>query len=59
MGEPVAAWGELVLICDLGVSRPKGVTAPLGGTGILMSSGDDGIIFSLIPGIMILVASLL
>ena len=42
-----------------GVSNGIGVIAPLGGTGILMSSGDAGIISAGRPGIFILVASLL
>ena len=36
-----------------------GVIVPLGGTGILISSGEAGIRTSSIPGIGILVASLL
>ena len=56
-GEPVAIPGELALV--FGTSRPIGVTEPLGGTGILMSSGELGTIFSGRPGILILVASLL
>ena len=49
--------GELVPV--FGVSKPIGVTEPLGGTGILMSSGELGTNFSGSPGILILVASLL
>ena len=49
--------GELVPV--FGVSKPIGVTEPLGGTGILMSSGELGTSFSGSPGILILVASLL
>ena len=56
-GEPVAVRGELVPV--FGVSKPIGVTEPLGGTGILMSSGELGTSFSGSPGILILVASLL
>lgn len=58
-GEPVATWGEVVVVFVLGVSRTIGVIVPLGGTGILISSGEDGIILSSIPDIMILEASLL
>ena len=56
-GELVVIRGELVPV--LGVSNPIGVTEPLGGTGILMSSGEPGTNFSGRPGILILVASLL
>lgn len=49
--------GELVPF--FGVSKPIGVTEPLGGTGILMSSGELGTSLSGSPGILILVASLL
>lgn len=56
---------SLVLSSD-GVARPesagvpipvRGLTTPEGGTGILMSSGDPGIIFSATPGMMIRFAS--
>ena len=56
-GEPLATPGELVPV--FGVSKPIGVTEPLGGTGVLMSSGELGIRFSGSSGILILVASLL
>ena len=56
-GEPLATPGELVPV--FGVSKPIGVTEPLGGTGVLMSSGELGINFSGSSGILILVASLL
>lgn len=59
VGEPVAMRGELVFVFVLGVLRLIGVTVPLGGTGILMSSGEDGIISCSIPEIVILDASLL
>lgn len=56
-GEPIGMLGELVPV--FGVSKPIGVIEPLGGTGILMSSGEPGTHFSGSPGILILVASLL
>lgn len=41
-----------------GVPKPvRGLTTPEGGTGILMSSGDPGMIFSATPGIVIRFAS--
>ena len=41
-GVPVA----LVFVLGVLESSPMGVMAPLGGTGILISSGDGGMIFS-------------
>ena len=56
-GEPLATPGELVPF--LGVSKLIGVTEPLRGTGVLISSGELGISCSGSSGILILVASLL
>ena len=56
-GEPLATPGELVPV--FGGSKPIGVTEPLRGSGVLMSSGELGISFSGSSGILILEASLL
>ena len=60
-GEPVVILGVFEPV--LGVSNPIGVTAPLGGrlggTGILRSSGDPGMVFAGKSGIRIRLASLL
>lgn len=57
-GDPVGFRGETVPLLDR-ASRGIGEIVPLGGTGILISSGDDGIISCGRPAIVILEASLL